>query len=288
MNGTSVNTSPSETVRDAPLARGDGRAEIAWSAPDGSTRLRHLYQRNPCRVFFPGTTDLPTAVVLTTSGGLTGGDRVGLDVAARQGAQAVATTQAAEKIYRSAGDPCTIEVRITAAEKTWLEWMPQETILFDGARLRRATTLRAADGARIMAGEILVFGRLARGEVFRNGTLRDAWTVERDGRRVWMEALRFDAREGALLEHAAGMDGARSLATALYVADDGPEQLDTARRLLRGNRCRCAATCVNGNLVVRFLARDAQALRTEYTRFWTGFRHAVAGLPARPPRVWEC
>ena len=166
--------------------------------------------------------------------------------------------------------------------------MPQETILFDGARLRRATTLRAADGARIMAGEILVFGRLARGEVFRNGTLRDAWTVERDGRRVWMEALRFDAREGALLEHAAGMDGARSLATALYVADDGPEQLDTARRLLRGNRCRCAATCVNGNLVVRFLARDAQALRTEYTRFWTAFRHAVAGLPARPPRVWEC
>ena len=287
MSGTSVSTLPSEDAY-APPPRGDGRAEVVFGAVNGATRLRHLYQRNPCRVFFPGTADLATAVVLTTSGGLTGGDRVELDFTVRQGARAVVTTQAAEKIYRSAGESCTVDVRITAGKKTWMEWMPQETILFDGARLRRGTTVRAADGARVMAGEILVFGRLARGEVFRNGALRDAWTVERDGRPVWMEALRFGAREDALLDHPAGMNGARSLATALYVADDGPEHLETARRLLAGNQSRCAATCVNGTLVTRFLAEDPKVLRTEYARFWTGFRHAAARLPARLPRVWEC
>ena len=287
MSATCASTLPSEGAH-ARLPRGDGRAEIVFGPVQGATRLRHLYQRNPCRVFFPGTTDLATAVVLTTSGGLTGGDRIELDLAVRQGARAVITTQAAEKIYRSAGEPCNVDVRITAGKKTWMEWMPQETILFDGARLRRATTVRATDGARIMAGEILVFGRLARGEVFRNGALRDAWTVERDGRRVWMEALRYGAPESVLLEHPAGMDGARSLATALYVADDGAQHLETARGLLGGNQSRCAVTCVNGVLVARFLARDPWVLRTEYARFWTAFRHAVAGLPERLPRVWEC
>ncbi len=289
MSGTSANTSLSEAgCVGQRLPRGDGRAEIAWSAGDGATRLRHLYERNPCRVFFPGTADLATAVVLTTSGGLTGGDRVGLDIAVRQGARSVVTTQAAEKIYRSTGDLCTIDVRVAAEDGTWLEWMPQETILFDGARLRRATTIRTAGDARVMAGEILVFGRLAGGEVFRNGALRDAWTVERDGKRVWMEALRFGTPESNLLDRPAGMDGARSLATAIYVADDAPERIETARALLGGSHCRCGVTCVNGVLVARFLARDPQALRAEYTRFWTGFRRAVAGLPARAPRVWEC
>ena len=241
-------------------------------------------------MLFPraGHAELTTAVVLTTSGGLTGGDRVGLHIAVEHGAKSVVTTQAAEKIYRSAGDPCTIDVRIDAAEATWVEWMPQETILFDGAMLRRTTTIRTTAGARVMAGEILVFGRLARGEVFRNGALRDAWTVERDGKRVWMEALRFGTPGNTLLEHPAGMDGARSLATAVYIADDAPEQIETARLLLSRSQCRSGVTCVNGILVARFLARDPQTLRAEYTSFWTGFRHAVGGLPARAPRVWEC
>lgn len=272
------------------LPRGDGRAEIAWSAAGGSTRLRHLYQRTPCRVLFPrvGRDELATAVVLTTSGGLTGGDRVGLDVVVEPGAAAVATTQAAEKIYRSAGEPCTVDVRVTVESGAWLEWIPQETILFDGARLRRATCVRAAGDARVMAGEILVFGRLARGEVFRRGALRDAWRVERDGAPVWMDALRYGAREGILLDHAAGMDGARSLATALYAAADAGAQVEPARRLLRRCRCRWGVTCVNGVLVVRFLARDPQTLRAEYRGFWGAFRRRVQGLPARVPGVWQC
>lgn len=291
MNGTSAGTSPSDGAgAGGRLPRGDGRAEVAWHSVGGATRLRHLYQRTPCRVFFPdpGPSELPTAVVLTTSGGLAGGDRIGLDLAVERGARSVVTTQAAEKVYRSAGEPCSVHVEVTAHERTWVEWMPQETILFDGARLRRTTTIRAAGDARVLAGEILVFGRLARGEVFRNGALRDAWTVERDGRRVWMEALNWPGPGDALLDHPAVLDGARSLATALYVADDAPEKLDAARRLLDRSRCRGGVTCVNGTLVARLLAADPQTLRTDYTRFWTGFRQAVAGLPARAPRVWDC
>ena len=292
----SATTLPSEIVlgqqteRSRPrLQRGDGTVEMTLSAATGTSRLQHLYQKDPCRALFPKplTGDLVTAVVVTTSGGITGGDRLSIQLSVREGAAAVVTTQAAEKVYRSLGDDCRVDIRVTGDPGTWLEWLPQETILFDHSRLRRSTTIEAQPGAMLMAGDLLVFGRLAHGEVFKSGYLRDSWRVVCNGRLVWTDALRLDGNVTSVMTNTAGFAGTVSVATFIYVADDACHHLAVARDLLAGCQARYGATCVNSVLIVRFLSSDPMALRVAFGEFWAGFRQRVRGLPPKLPRVWH-
>jgi urease accessory protein len=269
-----------------------GVAKLRFRRLDGRTRLADLDQRAPLRVLFPRSSDdgVPTGVVVTTTGGLVGGDRLDLDVAVDDGAAAVVTAQAAEKVYRSLGADCRIRVRLSADPQSWLEWLPQETILFEGARLRRTTVLDLAPTARVMAGEMLVFGRTASGETLSRGLVRDAWEVRRGGRLVWMDALHMDGDLAVPLSSAGCFAGATATATMIYAADDGDTRLDLARDLI-GEYCdedlKAAATVVGGVLLARWLGRDGMRLRIAYGAFWAAFRHHVGGLRAALPRVWS-
>ena len=270
-----------------------GIAELAFAGDrGGGARLAGLYQQAPLRVLFP-TSDgcgLTQAVLLTTSGGLVGGDRLDVRVTAGEGAAALVTPQAAEKVYRSTGADCRVAVRLTAGAGSWLEWLPQETILFDGARLDRTTTIEAAKGARVLAGEMLVFGRRARGETLRCGRLREAWRVYRDGRLVWADALRAEESLSAVLAAPACLTGAAAAATAIYMGDAAGDALALARDLTASvgiGEMAAAATLVAGLLVVRWLAHDARLLRCAFARFWAAMRAALGGWPAVLPRVWS-
>ena len=267
----------------------DGAARVAFAGADQGTRLEHLYQRAPLRVLFPSPApgDLPMAALTTTSGGLVGGDRMSVDVRARSGAWAMAVAQAAEKVYRSVGPDVHVDVALGAEADAWLEWLPQETILFDGARLRRRTRLDVAPGGRLLAGEMLVFGRTARGERLTRGLVHDAWEVSKAGRAAWADAFRLHGDVGCALMHPAGLDGATAYATAVYVGDDAAGHLGTARDLLDVENVRAAATCVAGVLIVRWLGACAAAVRRCFGSFWCGFRNQVAGLPPAMPRLWH-
>jgi urease accessory protein len=272
------------------LERCHGVAELAFaSAGEGrGAALRHLYQKTPCRVLFPRIEagDLPTAVLLTTSGGLTGGDSIALSVEALPGAAATVTTQAAEKIYRALAGDVAITLSLRVGAGAWVEWLPQETILFEGARLARRSEAVVAPGGRLMAGEMLVFGRRARGERFARGRLHDAWRLRRGTELVWADALHFEGEVGRLIAHPAGGDGAAALALLLYVADDAASWLEPARDILAGSSCRAAATVVNGVLLARLIGREAQSVREGLAHLAASLRAAIAGLPARLPRVW--
>ncbi len=273
-------------ARDGVLARNDGAAEVGFGA---GGRLRHLFQSTPCRVAFPRPEpgDLPLGVFITTSGGLAGGDRLRFRVTVDAEGAAMVTTQAAEKIYRSLGADTRVEVRVEAGQGAWVEWLPQETIVFDRARLRRRTTLHLAAGARAMAGEMVVLGRGAHGETFAQGLLRDEIRLYRGGRLVWMDALHLDRDAPALSAAAAGFGGGTALATCLYAADDAAQRLDAARELLGDDTgARGGATVVNGVLVVRLLG-EPFAVRRRLGRWWTSFRAEAAGLPSRLPRLWS-
>ena len=281
---SSENTTPASGV--VPLRRwADGVAEVSFAQVEGETRLRHLYQSDPCRILFPRNTDgaPKEAVIVTTSGGIVGGDRLRFEIAAEAGCIATVTTQAAEKIYRTAGANSEIYVTVNAVDCDFLEWVPQETILFDGARLRRRTSLDVSGGARVLAGEIVVFGRRARGETFTYGFLHDEWRVFRDGRLIWADALHLSRDIGAALENVHAFDGAAAVATAIYCAPDAVVCLEAARDLISDG----GVSCVDGILVVRMVDRDAAALRAGFAQFWQKFRHETAGLPAALPRVWE-
>lgn len=280
-----IATSPSSTVGV------HGVAELAFAADGGRTRLSTLYQRAPLRVLFPrvyGDTS-PTAVLVTTSGGLVGGDTMDVTVAIHAGSSALVTAQAAEKVYRSTGDDCRIHVRLMVENGGWLEWLPQETILFEGSRLRRKTELNLGTGGQAMVGEILVFGRTASGENLTRGFVRDAWTVRRGGRLVWADALQL---EGHLMDRLASpvcLNGAVAAATTVFAGNDAEARLDTARTLLSeftDDRTLAGASVVGGLLIVRWLGYDSLALRTAYGAFWVAFRRHVRGSDEALPRVW--
>jgi len=270
--------------------RCDGVCELRFARKDGITALAHLFQRAPCRVLFPNSPadDLPLAALLTTSGGLAGGDRIRISVGAEDGAQAVVTTQAAEKIYRSLGPETRVDVALTVGRDAWLEWLPQETILFDRARLTRRTTAEIEPGGRLLASEMIVLGRTASGEQVSTGLLHDRWSVRIAGRLVWIDAIRLDGDIGQRLNAPAGFDGATAIATAIYVGENAASLLPLARALALDSDSRAGATLAGPVLLARFLGRDARILRADLARYLGGLRRAAAGLPARVPRLWQC
>ncbi|RTR23736.1 urease accessory protein UreD [Azospirillum griseum] len=268
-----------------------GAATVRFEHRHGETRLATLYHHDPLRVLLPTPRrgDLPVAVLATTSGGMVGGDRMDIDLSVGPGARALVTTQAAEKVYRSTGADCRIDTRVAVEPGGWLEWLPQEAIVFEGSRLRRLTRLELSGDARLIAGEMLVFGRAAFGETVTHGLIRDAWEVTRDSRLVWADALHLDGAVEEALQHPAGFAGAAACATLLHAAPDAADRLDGLRALADSmeSDARVGATAFDGLLVIRILGGDARAVRRAYATLWSGLRAAAAGLPTRLPRLWE-
>lgn len=263
--------------------------KLAFARRDGRTRLTGLYQRTPLRALFPHheAGDLPVAALVNVGGGLVAGDSASIAVDVGPGAAVLVTSQAAEKVYRSTGPDCRVRTQLTVGQGGWLEWCPQETILFERARLRRTLQLDLADDARAMLGEVLVFGRQASGEDIGAGFLLDRIEVRRDGELQWQDGFRLDGAYGSVLGAAAGLGGARAAATFVYAAPDAAGLLDRARDWLEAAGVRAGATLVNGLLVARFLAAEALALRRAFALFWCRFRAAAAGLPPMLPRLWH-
>lgn len=271
------------------LQRSDGALVLALKCDEaGATGIEDLYQRDPCRALFPSPDpgDVFQAVMLTTSGGLAGGDRIAATIAAGENTRALVTTQAAEKVYRARAENTVFSVDISLGAGAWLEWLPQETILFDGARFRRETRISLAAGAQLLAAEIVVFGRAARGERLTAGHYLDRWRVLLDGRLVWRDAMGWAGDPAGALRHPAGFAGAGAMATAIFAGLDAPRHLPGARSALENARSRAAATVVNGLLVARFLAGSAQILRSDLAQLWCTLRAEAGNLPPVLPRTW--
>ncbi len=272
----------------------DGIAEIGFRRHDGLTRLTHLYQRDPLRVLFPAPAagDPPLAVIVTTSGGLVAGDRLDIAVTLAPGAAVHVTASAAEKIYRSTGRTTTVGQSLSIGAGAALEFLPPETILFDGARLWRETRIDLAPGSAFLGGDIVVFGRRARSERFTYGFLREVWEVRRDGELVWGDALHLEDDVARIVAHPACFDGAAAFATMILAP---PEQ--DPRRFLEGARTiqsagaggilRAGVTAIAGLVIARWLAADASLLRHAYADLACHFRCAALGLAPRLPRIWH-
>jgi len=271
------------------LQRCDGALTLGLARDTGGvTRIKDLYQHDPCRALFPSPEpdDIFQAVMLTTSGGLAGGDRIAATLAAGPGTRAQVTTQAAEKIYRTRGENTEFSVDLAVGVNAWLEWLPQETILFEGARFRRETRIELAADARLLAAEIVVFGRTARGERITYGHFLDRWRISRAGRLVWADALTSTGAADAALAHSAGFGGAIAVATVVHAGPDAARQLEAARVALAAATSRSAVTIVNDLLIARFLGNNAQMLRSDVAQLWCTLRHAAGNLPPRLPRTW--
>jgi urease accessory protein len=201
--------------------RAEGQIGLDVASSHGRTRRAHVAEQGSLRVRFPGPlADDLTAVIVNTAGGIAGGDRFSLDVNVGEGARLAVTTAAAEKIYRSLGPDSDIGVHLTVAANANLLWLPQETIVFDQARLARAIDVDIADSASLVLVEILVFGRAAMGETMRYGAVFDRWRVRRAGRLVFAESLRLDGAIAEQLAAPAVAAGGAAVATLLAIPCD--------------------------------------------------------------------
>ena len=279
-------------LSQAPLALPgvEGRLRLAVASDGAGTRLTDLYQRQPLRLMLPRVEpDEPAlAVMVNSSGGLVGGDRLAIAIRVGEGAALRVTGQAAEKVYRSAGRETQIETRLHVGAGGWLELLPQGTIIFDGVNLRRSTELHLA-GGRAMLGEVLILGRHAMGEALKAGRLHDAWRVSCSGRLVWADALHMGEGMEAAVGATAGFQGARALGTFIYAGPDAGERLDEARELAESGAdptLRVGATALGEVLLVRWLGAEAALVRRAFGGFWARFRALAGKWPERLPTIW--
>jgi urease accessory protein len=281
---------PLQALTAGRLQRARGFLELEVGLRAGASTLLVHRESGCAKARFPRAAHQRSfeAVLINTAGGIAGGDRIEQRLRVRAGAGLLASGQAAEKVYRSLGPAARLATHLAIEPGGTLLWLPQETILFDGARLDRGLEVDAAGDARLLLVEAVVLGRSARGEVVRTGSLRDRRVLRRAGSLLLVDPLRLEGPIAELALRPALLGGARAFATILAM---GPG-LDTALlEALRGRLAEAAGRAAAGLrgpvLLARLLAADGFELRRAIAQA-LGVLLPAFGCAGELPRVWRC
>jgi urease accessory protein len=265
------------TVFEANRARGAVRFDV--HARDGVTRRGVLHESGSLRVRFPSPEgEGLSGVFVNTAGGVAGGDRFDIEIIAADAARLTLTTAAAEKVYRAPGQAAELNIALKVAAGAHLGWLPQETILFDRARVHRRFDIDLDEAASLLLCEIVVFGRTAMGERMEQGEFVDRWRLRRGGKLVFAETVRLDGNVGAKLGRSAVAKGGAAIGTALIVPGDEAlvEKIREASNSFSGE---VGISAWNGFAMARFCAQDAARLRADMMA-------VLARTGAALPRLW--
>jgi len=279
-----------ENPSDRDLQRAEGSVRIVLSGSEKGNRIMDVFQRSPMRILFPRTDGGPAeeAVLVNTAGGIAGGDRLECDVTALADASIAVTSQAAEKVYRALNEPARIATRLKACAAAKLAWLPQETILFNWARLSRATEIELSSRAELLALEWFVLGRAAHGEKLAGGHITDSWRVKKDGRLIWADSFRATEKVFAHLGRKALLSDCKAIGTLIYFGPNLDARLELVRDIALSLECQCAGTSVGGLIIVRFAARVASDLRLALGSFLQQFSRELGPGPFHVPKMWSC
>lgn len=249
-----------------------------------------VYQKSPMRVLFPRTGDDRTteAALVNTSGGVAGGDSLQLCVTAKSGASIVVTTQAAEKVYRALDESAYITTKLNVHPAAKLAWLPQETIVFNHARLRRRTEVQLSAGSEMLALESLILGRAASGEKLLAGAIIDTWRVKNNRRLQWGDTFRLTDEVFSCITSKALLGDSTALATLLYFGPEAEQRLQLIRDQSVSFDCQCGATLVGGLVIARLAARSSFELKAALRSLLQEFGKGPAPGPFRVPKMWSC
>jgi len=269
--------SVTSTIFEANRARGAVRFDV--HARDGVTRRGALHESGSLRVRFPSPEDEGlSGVFVNTAGGVAGGDRFDVEISAADAARLTLTTAAAEKVYRAPGPAAELNIALKVGAGAHLSWLPQETILFDRARVHRRFDIALDEAASLLLCKIVVFGRTAMGERMEQGEFVDRWRLSRGGRLVFAETVRLGGDIGAKLARSAVAKGGAAIGTALIVPGDEAliERIREASESFAGE---VGISAWNGFAMARFCAQDAARLRADMMA-------VLARTGAALPRLW--
>ena len=266
--------------------RSRGELHLGFKRRGSETALDILRQVGCLKARFPRP-DLDgwrSVITLNSSGGVAGGDSLATAVVVGRGAHATVSSQAAERFYRALpGSVSQVTNTVVVESGAALEWLPQETILFDGSALRRRLDVDVAEGGWFLGVESLVFGRTAMGETVRRVALNDLFEVRREGRMVLHDRIRFEGDAAVALGRRAVGAGACAVATLVLVAPEAAERVEGLRAALSPFELPfgAGASAWDGILVARIVAKDGACLRAAVV---AGLAALRAGRPL--PRVW--
>jgi urease accessory protein len=256
-------TVPEETSPVFAANRAIGNVTFEVRQTGGVTRRGNLHESGSLRVRFPSPEARGlSAVLVNTAGGIAGGDRFDIDIAAGEGTQLTVTTAAAEKVYRSHGPDAHLRIRLQVDAGAALTWLPQETILFDQAQMSRRFDIDLADTASMVLCETIVFGRAAMGERMRHGRLIDCWRLRRGGKLMFAETVRLDGDISGMLSRSAVACGGVAIGTALIVPGD-EMVVERIRARAKSFGSEVGVSAWNGFAMVRVCAQDAARLRAD-------------------------
>ena len=258
------------------LQRSRGAAMASFARRRGTVRLDDLRQSGSAKVMLPRGVGVPEVVFLNTSGGLTGGDHLSYELTLDRDCRVLATTQTAERAYDAAGQPAVVEVTAKVGPGSRLDWLPQETLLYQAAHLERRTVIDLAADATCLLAETVILGRHAMGERLTDARLSDQRMITRQGRPVWAEHLALTP--GVLTNPSpALLNGARACAVVCLVAQGAEDAVGPVRQVLGFGE----ASGWDGKCVVRLTAMDGWPLKQQLAR-------VLRVLTGRAlPRVWQ-
>lgn len=268
------------------------RLHLGFSRVAARTVLHENRHCGPLRVqkaLYPEGDAVCQALLLHPPSGLAGGDHLAIHVDVAAAAHAQLTTPGAGKWYRTAGEVASQTVNLQVAAGATLEWLPQESIVFDGARARMETRVILAADSCYLGWDILCLGRAAAGERFARGQVDLLCRIERERAPLWLERGGF-AGDDPLLSSPAGWAGASVCGTLLCVfpglTQQAPDLLAACRALVPADQARHGLTVLPGVLIARYLGHHSEAARQWLVALWRMLRPACCGRPAVPPRIW--
>lgn len=244
--------------------RASGQGRLETKLLDGKTRLATFFQEGCAKIRIPESFDgRMEAVLINSSGGLTGGDRLAWGFRAAAGTHVTLTTQACEKIYKAASDTAEVTTRIEAGEGATLHWLPQESIVFDQASLTRRLDVDLHETAEFLAVEAILLGRKAMGESMQSGLVRDRWRIRRGNRLIHAEELALGGSVHDIIAEKAVLDANVAFATLLYTGPKAEAYLATIRGLIdaQGMQGLAGISLWNDKLIARFMSSDGFSLR---------------------------
>lgn len=273
---------------DSGTSAWQARLELGFERRVEATQLRHRRRYGPLAVqrpFYPEGC-VCHVYLLHPPGGVVGGDRLEIDINLAEDSQALITTPGAAKFYRSEGPNAHQDIRIRLAPRAQFEWLPQENILFRGARLKQTTRIDLADTSRFIGAELVCLGRPANNEIFDRGAAHFHTRLYREGAPIQVESMRIQAELGRT-----GPTTLRNYPVTgiLYATPVNPTQLQALRETLAPCDAddHFALTLVDDLLIARFLGASTLRAQRRYTALWKQLRPLLMERPASIPRIWK-
>jgi urease accessory protein len=276
-----------------PVTPWHARLRLGFARAGERTILLDNRHHGPLRVqkaLYPEGGAVCQAIVLHPPAGIAGGDQLDIVAGIGPGAHAQLTTPGAGKWYRSSGADASQQIHFTVGDGATLEWLPQETIVFDGARARMETRVDLAAESRYIGWDILCLGRTAAGERFENGEISLFFRVDRSGRPIWLERGRV-AGNDPVLASPTGWVGHTVCGTLLCtfpeLRQQGAALLEALRAIAPADAALHGITALPGILIARYLGDGSEAARLWFIELWKILRPVCCGRPAVLPRIWN-